>query len=54
MSSGSFVFPDGFRWGCATSAYQNEGDNRNSDWWEWEQGADHIAGGQRSAVKDKG
>jgi beta-glucosidase len=41
-------FPAGFRWGCATSAYQNEGDNSNSDWWLWEQGAGHVAGGQRS------
>ncbi|MGH7574527.1 MAG: glycoside hydrolase family 1 protein [Longimicrobiales bacterium] len=48
MNFGSLVFPDGFRWGCATSGYQNEGDNRGSDWWEWEQGAGHIAGGQRS------
>ena len=31
-----FVFPDGFLWGTATSAHQVEGDNSNSDWWEWE------------------
>ena len=24
-------------WGAATSSYQIEGDNVNSDWWEWEQ-----------------
>lgn len=29
-------FPDGFLWGAATAAHQVEGDNRNSDWWEWE------------------
>ena len=28
-------FPDGFKWGSATSAHQIEGDNHN-DWSEWE------------------
>ena len=30
-------FPRNFLWGAATSAYQVEGNNKNSDWWEWEQ-----------------
>lgn len=30
------VFPRSFLWGSATSAYQVEGDNRFSDWWDWE------------------
>lgn len=29
-------FPKDFLWGAATSAYQVEGDNLASDWWEWE------------------
>lgn len=29
-------FPKDFLWGVATSSYQAEGGNSNSDWWEWE------------------
>jgi len=29
-------FPHNFFWGAATSAHQVEGNNINSDWWEWE------------------
>ncbi|MBL7151746.1 MAG: family 1 glycosylhydrolase [Candidatus Omnitrophica bacterium] len=29
-------FPRNFLWGAATSAYQVEGNNVNSDWWQWE------------------
>ena len=37
MPSSEFVFPDGFLWGCATSAHQVEGNNIHNDWWTWEQ-----------------
>jgi beta-glucosidase len=32
-------FPEGFLWGAASSAYQTEGGNSNSDWWAWEHSA---------------
>jgi beta-glucosidase len=32
-------FPKNFLWGAATSAHQVEGNNTNSDWWEWEKKA---------------
>lgn len=43
-------FPKGFLWGTASAAHQVEGDNRNCDWWEWEQTPGHIAGGDTSLV----
>ncbi|MFA4818101.1 MAG: glycoside hydrolase family 1 protein [Parcubacteria group bacterium] len=36
-ASSAGKFPEGFLWGAAASSYQTEGDNSNSDWWEWEQ-----------------
>ncbi len=30
------AFPAEFLWGTATAAHQVEGNNTNSDWWEWE------------------
>ena len=43
-------FPDGFLWGTASAAHQVEGDNRNSDWWEFEQQPGRIANGDTSAI----
>lgn len=34
-----YKFPHNFFWGAATSAHQVEGNNTNSDWWEWEKKA---------------
>lgn len=31
------IFPADFFWGAATSSHQVEGNNRNNDWWRWEQ-----------------
>ncbi len=45
-------FPDGFLWGTASAAHQIEGDNRNSDWWEWEKQPGRIANGDTSAIAD--
>lgn len=41
-------FPDGFLWGAATSAHQVEGDNRNNQWWRFEQEPGRILNGDRS------
>lgn len=30
-------FPENFLWGAATSSHQIEGNNKNNDWWRWEQ-----------------
>lgn len=36
MCSLMIRFPHNFYWGSAISSYQVEGNNINSDWWEWE------------------
>ena len=43
-------FPRGFLWGTASAAHQVEGDNKNCDWWEWEQQPGKIANGDSSLV----
>jgi beta-glucosidase len=41
-----FQFPKNFLWGAATSAYQVEGNNNNSDWWAWEKEAGKESSGE--------
>lgn len=43
-------FPPDFLWGSATSSHQVEGNNKNNDWWAWEQEGGHILDGGRSGV----
>lgn len=40
-----YTFPRDFLWGTATAGHQIEGDNKNSDWWLWE---------NRDRTKDSG
>ena len=46
----TLTFPPGFLWGTATSAHQVEGNDKNNDWWEWEQ--KHQPPNKRSGKAD--
>ncbi len=50
MAQATMYFPAGFRWGTATSSYQVEGSNQNSDWWQFEQRPGAILEGGRSGI----
>lgn len=50
MAQATMYFPPDFLWGTATAAHQVEGNNRNNDWWQWEQDGAHIHGGAKSGL----
>jgi beta-glucosidase len=44
-------FPADFIWGTATASYQIEGNNKNTDWWHWE---NHKKRGQKYPLETSG
>jgi beta-glucosidase len=50
MTKDPLAFPSGFLWGTATSAHQVEGNNRNNQWWQFEQQPDAIWFGDKSGI----
>jgi beta-glucosidase len=50
MARATFNFPRGFLWGTATSSHQVEGNNKNNNFWAWEQEPDHIMDGHQSGL----
>jgi beta-glucosidase len=50
MARARMLFPHDFLWGTSTAAHQVEGDNRNNDWWSWEQEEGNITQGHKSAL----
>lgn len=43
------AFPPNFMWGAGTSSHQHEGNDVDSDWWQWEL-AGRVKNGDRSGI----
>jgi beta-glucosidase len=50
MAKTTFHFPRGFLWGTATSSHQVEGNNKNNNFWAWEQEPGRIIDGSKSGL----
>lgn len=50
VAHATLTFPPDFLWGTATSAYQVEGLNENSDWRLWEEQSGQILDGRRAEL----
>jgi len=50
MPSATYNFPRGFLWGTATSSHQVEGNNKNNNFWAWEQEPGNIIDDQKSGL----
>ena len=48
MPEAIYYFPQNFLWGTATSAFQTEGQNSNTNWSVWENTSGKIFDGQKS------
>jgi beta-glucosidase len=50
MPGATFNFPRGFLWGTATASHQVEGNNKNNNFWAWEQEPGRIINGHKSGL----
>jgi beta-glucosidase len=50
VAQAKMIFPPDFLWGTATSSHQVEGNNRNNDWWAWEQDNGRFPMNQKSGL----
>jgi beta-glucosidase len=48
MTQATYHFPRGFLWGTSTAAYQVEGNNIHSNWYDWEQKPGKIINGDKA------